>query len=435
MTEHALAITARGLTKQYKIFHNLPTTPGEAIYERLRRPFERRTSEVFTALEDVSFDVYRGEVLGIIGRNGAGKSTLLKILCRVTEPTRGEAHIHGRIGSLLEVGTGFHPELTGRENIYLNGTILGMRRKEIREKFDQIVEFAEIEKFLDTQVKRYSSGMHVRLAFAVAAHVNPDILIADEVLAVGDLGFRKKCLRRMDELRNSGSTVLLVSHSAHLMMQLCDRCLWLQDGRLTMIGKGPKVVQAYMAAIASLTQRTKGTALAGQFVDRAAEVVMVRVLDGRDVERDFFTTQEAVTIEAIVRVRRPVPDITMTIAITLSEGRMVLFAAEEEGGPILERLANPGCYAVRGTVPADLLVPETYYVNVALRCKDSPGALHNVTRGASFSMTNPFTTRDTWPAPISPNLNWYLYQTEDPVELPGLQDAGELDGGGEAADA
>lgn len=420
MSESAIAIRARNLTKRYRIYHNLPTTAGEALYERLRRPFERRETEIFTALDDVTFDVYRGEVLGILGRNGAGKSTLLKVLSRVTEPTSGEAQLHGRLGSLLEVGTGFHPELTGRENIYLNGTILGMHRKEIREKFDQIVEFAEIEKFLDTQVKRFSSGMYVRLAFSVAAHVNPDILIADEVLAVGDTGFQRKCLRRMDELRNSGRTVLIVSHSPYLLMQICDRCLWLQNGKLEMIDSAAKVAQAYMAAIASASKKTKGTAVSREAVDRPAEIVAVRVMDGRDVEREEYVTQEAVTIEALVRVRRPVPDICVSVALTLSQGFVAIFGVEEEGGPVLEQLAKPGFYALRATVPADLLAPNTYYINLALKSKDSPTAMHQLTRVASFSVVNPLSTRDSWPAPVTPPMNWQINAAEDPGDLPDL---------------
>ena len=184
----------------------------------------------FWALDDVSFEVKRGEVVGIIGRNGAGKSTLLKILSRITKPTRGRAEIHGRVGSLLEVGTGFHPELTGRENIYLNAAILGMRKTEVAKNFDEIVAFAEVEKFIDTPVKRYSSGMYVRLAFAVAAHLEPEILVIDEVLAVGDAAFQKKCLGKIGEVAQGGRTVLFVSHNMHAVRSLCDQGIWLEEG-------------------------------------------------------------------------------------------------------------------------------------------------------------------------------------------------------------
>ncbi len=202
----------------------------------------------FWALKDVSFDVRHGEVVGIIGRNGAGKSTLLKVLSRITKPTRGQIEIHGRIGSLLEVGTGFHPELTGRENIFLNGTILGMKRREIRAKFDEIVAFAEIDKFLDTPVKRYSSGMYVRLAFAVAAHLEPEILIIDEVLAVGDAQFQKKCLGKMGEVSKQGRTVLFVSHNMTAVTQLCTHTIMLASGQVVDNGETTQVVAHYLKA-------------------------------------------------------------------------------------------------------------------------------------------------------------------------------------------
>lgn len=217
--------------------------------------------EEFWALKDVSFEVSQGEVLGIIGRNGAGKSTLLKILSRVTEPTGGQVVIRGRVASLLEVGTGFHPELTGRENIYLNGAILGMSRAEIRRKFDDIVAFAEVEKFLDTPVKRYSSGMYVRLAFAVAAHLEPEILIVDEVLAVGDAEFQKKCLGKMSEVAGGGRTVLFVSHNMTAVRQLCQHGMWLQGGRIKEIGPISLIARAY-------SDDTRERANSGDFSER-----------------------------------------------------------------------------------------------------------------------------------------------------------------------
>ncbi|MDQ1637043.1 MAG: lipopolysaccharide transport system ATP-binding protein [Pyrinomonadaceae bacterium] len=197
-------------------------------------------------MNDVSFDVKRGEVVGIIGRNGAGKSTLLKILSRITKPTKGHAKIHGRVGSLLEVGTGFHPELTGRENIYLNAAILGMRKAEVAKKFDEIVAFAEVEKFIDTPVKRYSSGMYVRLAFAVAAHLEPEILVIDEVLAVGDAAFQKKCLGKIGEVAHGGRTVLFVSHNMGAIRSLCTEVIWLDEGKMVIEGRASDVVDQYL---------------------------------------------------------------------------------------------------------------------------------------------------------------------------------------------
>jgi len=212
------------------------------------RPASRQR-EAFWALRDVSFDVPRGQVLGIVGRNGAGKSTLLKILSRITEPTEGRVELRGRVASLLEVGTGFHPELTGRENIFLNGAILGMTRSEIVRRFDRIVAFAEIDRFIDTPVKRYSSGMHVRLAFAVAAHLEPEILLVDEVLAVGDAGFQKKCLGRMNRIAGEGRTVLFVSHNMPALTKLCQRVVWLDGGRCVADGEADDVVGAYLRAV------------------------------------------------------------------------------------------------------------------------------------------------------------------------------------------
>jgi homopolymeric O-antigen transport system ATP-binding protein len=221
----------------------------------LRNPGARqryRGQEMFSALREVSFDVAQGEVVGIIGRNGAGKSTLLKIVSRITDPTRGSVTLRGRMASLLEVGTGFHPELTGRENIYLNGAILGMRRAEIANKFDEIVAFAEVEKFLDTPVKHYSSGMYVRLAFSVAAHLEPEILMVDEVLAVGDVAFQKKCLGKMSEVSHGGRTVLFVSHNMAAVENLCQRAIVLERGRLVFEGSSKQAVQHYLSNMSGL---------------------------------------------------------------------------------------------------------------------------------------------------------------------------------------
>jgi lipopolysaccharide transport system ATP-binding protein len=230
-----IAVSARGLSKAYTIAHEQQkhSTLAETLLQRVRNPFHRVQSETFWALKDISFDINKGSIVGIIGRNGAGKSTLLKILSRITEPTTGEINLFGRIGSLLEVGTGFHPELTGRENIFLNGAILGMSKSEIRRQFDAIVDFAGVEKFLDTPVKRYSSGMYVRLAFAVAAHLEPEILIVDEVLAVGDAEFQKKCLGKMEDVaKREGRTVLFVSHNMNAVEELCNRIIMLKGGSI-----------------------------------------------------------------------------------------------------------------------------------------------------------------------------------------------------------
>ncbi len=251
-------ITVNNLGKCYKVDH-LGTRGGyrtlreslsngvRSALNRLRRNGNSTTREDFWALKDIDFEVHAGEVVGIIGRNGAGKSTLLKILSRITKPTTGHAEIRGRVGSLLEVGTGFHPELTGRENILLNGSILGMARREITRRFDEIVAFAEVEQFLDTPVKRYSSGMYVRLAFAVAAHLGPEILLVDEVLAVGDAAFQKKCLGKMEDIGSTGRTILFVSHSMAAVQALCPRAVLLQSGAIVYDGQTDGAIQKYMA--------------------------------------------------------------------------------------------------------------------------------------------------------------------------------------------
>jgi homopolymeric O-antigen transport system ATP-binding protein len=230
-------------------------TLRESLAGVMRKPFARwrrngrGKGETLWALNDVSFDVMPGEVLGLIGPNGAGKSTLLAILSRIIEPTSGRAALYGRVASLLEVGTGFHPDLSGRENIYLNGAVLGMRRREIDARFDEIVAFAEVEAFIDTAVKRYSSGMYVRLAFAIAAHLDPEILILDEVLAVGDASFQQKCLAKMDEVIRSGRTVLLVTHNLPMVSRHCKRAILLQKGRIATMGTSPEVVDYYLSSL------------------------------------------------------------------------------------------------------------------------------------------------------------------------------------------
>lgn len=249
MTEAAIRV--ENLSKKFKIGpqQSRYDTLRDLLMDLVRKKKDRKQEREFWALRDVSFEVKRGEVVGVIGRNGAGKSTLLKILSQITEPTSGRAVINGRVGSLLEVGTGFHPELSGRENIYLNGAILGMKREEIRRKFDEIVDFAEIEKFLDTPVKHYSSGMYVRLAFAVAAHLEPEILLVDEVLAVGDAAFQTKCMGKMGNIAGEGRTVVFVSHNMSAIQRLCQSTLLLAGGELRQFGQTGEVINKYLAEL------------------------------------------------------------------------------------------------------------------------------------------------------------------------------------------
>ncbi|MCU1459946.1 MAG: ABC-type polysaccharide/polyol phosphate transport system, ATPase component [Acidimicrobiales bacterium] len=271
MSSSELAVAVSGLSKRYAIRHSVNDhiTIAELAVDRLKHPLRRANREQFWALRDVDLEVRKGEVLGVIGRNGAGKSTLLKVLTRITEPSSGRVDLWGRVGSLLEVGTGFHPELTGRENIYLNGSILGMTRKEIAKQFDSIVDFAGVEKFLDTPVKRYSSGMYVRLAFAVAAHLETEILLVDEVLAVGDADFQNRCLAKMREVATDGRTVLLVSHNALTISTTCNKALLLDRGRVGGFGESKGVCELYAKRTNEATQtdlsRSRSISVSGEY--------------------------------------------------------------------------------------------------------------------------------------------------------------------------
>jgi lipopolysaccharide transport system ATP-binding protein len=282
------AVRVENLGKRYRLstsraaYGTLGETLADTLQRALRRSHAREPRKTIWALSDVDFEVSWGEVLGIVGRNGAGKSTLLKILSRVTYPTTGRARLYGRVGSLLEVGTGFHTELTGRENIYLSGAILGMRKAEIQQKFDEIVDFAEIDRFLDTPVKRYSTGMFMRLAFAVAAHLEPEILIVDEVLAVGDAAFQKKCLGKMDLAAEEGRTILFVSHNMATIQALCDRAIWLKDGRIIEDGSTATVVRRYLES-----QATPSVASLENYEERSGDgTARVVSLEIRSVDPD-----------------------------------------------------------------------------------------------------------------------------------------------------
>ena len=295
------AISVRNLSKVYAIGREKErhSTLAESLLHKLRYPGTafRKAKEIFYALKDISFDIEKGQVVGIIGRNGAGKSTLLKILSRITEPTAGEINLYGRVGSLLEVGTGFHPELTGRENIYLNGAILGMQRQEISRQFDAIVDFAGVEQFLDTPVKRYSSGMYVRLAFAVAAHLQSEILVVDEVLAVGDAEFQRKCLGKMKDVATDGRTVLLVSHHIQSIAVLCDQVIYLESGTCPYIGAMQGGIEKYLSSFqqrqshASDMHRRPGT----------GELRFTVI----DPVKEQFTGEEEKAIDFVIERQRP----------------------------------------------------------------------------------------------------------------------------------
>lgn len=308
MSSNDVAVHARGVSKSYQIAHEHgATTLGESIIKRIRKPLARASYETFWALKDIDFDIKQGDVVGIIGRNGAGKSTLLKIFSRITAPTTGEITIRGRVGSLLEVGTGFHPELTGRENIYLNGSILGMSRREIESRFDEIVDFSGVEQFLDTPVKRYSSGMYVRLAFSVAAHLDPEVMIVDEVLAVGDAEFQKKCLGKMQDVARSGRTVLFVSHNMHSVATLCRTAVVLERGQLAYYGNVETAISTH------LTSRSDSTNTMAD-MDRRPGSGDSRITKVRPL-KEVYTPDEDKDFEITVTQFKPVPDDYSLIAI------------------------------------------------------------------------------------------------------------------------
>lgn len=372
-------IIAEGLGKRYVIGHRgkrerylalrdvLARGAGQ-VFGRVFRTIrgvpliEGDEQEDFWALRDVSFEVERGEVVGLIGRNGAGKSTLLKVLTRITEPSRGRATIRGRTASLLEVGTGFHPELSGRENIFLNGAILGMRRAEVRAKFDEIVAFAEVERFLDTPVKRYSSGMYVRLAFAVAAHLTPEIVFVDEVLAVGDAAFQKKCLGKLGAVSaEEGKTVLFVSHNMASIRELCSRCLLMEGGRLTASGPTSQLVARY-AALAE-GDATVDLTTVRQHGPREYARLLRLALSTRDGQPSTaFQMGEPLVAEIDVQILKPVTAVEVGLKISTRFGAAVHYLTSTWEGlaPSLE----PGVHTFQVTMEQVLLLPGTYVLGV-----------------------------------------------------------------------
>jgi lipopolysaccharide transport system ATP-binding protein len=315
------------LSKRYRIGEYSADTQFREVIMRAMSKLARRQpkqEQIVWALQDVSFEVQQGEVLGIIGRNGAGKSTLLKLLSRITYPTSGSLKARGRVASLLEVGTGFHEELTGRENIFLNGSILGMKKKEIDHRLDEIVEFSGISKFIDTPIKRYSSGMRLRLGFAVAAHLSPDILLVDEVLAVGDADFQKKCLDAMDGLRTSGRTVLFVSHNMAAVESLCSRCIWIEAGRIRADGDARAVVGEYMRTFA---QASKGSVNLEDIETRSgsgdAKFIHIEFLNGTRQTTNYIRSSDKLTLRLHYRARKVLRDLVVGINIHNEYGTLV----------------------------------------------------------------------------------------------------------------
>lgn len=352
------AISAAGLSKCYEI---AVRTPPQRSW--LRRATERRQRELFWALSEVTFDVSVGEVVGLVGRNGAGKSTLLRVLTRITVPTSGRATLRGRVGALLEVGTGFHPELTGRENVYLSGTILGMRQREIDAAFDDIVDFAEVSRFIDTPVKRYSSGMFVRLAFAVAAHLDTDILLVDEVLAVGDARFQQQCLRRVDEVaHHRGRSVVLVSHNMSAIANTCDRALWLDRGSVRSDGRAGSVVDEYMRHVFDRA----GAATFDEDPAKKAQVLAARLVGRGGEVTATFSAAEPPTLVVDYDLREPVSGCVVAALVSTIDGIQVFWTADADTNPSLLGTRPSGRYRSAVELPVASLNSGTYTLSIVV---------------------------------------------------------------------
>jgi lipopolysaccharide transport system ATP-binding protein len=363
----ATAIAVEGLSKRYRIgelqasYGTLRESLARGVKQLTGGHHQHRHQEIW-AVRDVSFDVPEGQIFGVIGRNGAGKSTLLKLLTRITTPTEGRAEIRGRVGSLLEVGTGFHPELTGRENVFLNGSVLGMKRREIVRKYPEIVEFSGVEKFIDTPVKRYSSGMYVRLAFAVAAHLEPEILLVDEVLAVGDAEFQRRCLGRMQDFGASGRTVLFVSHNMQAVARLCERTMLLDEGRIVLDGHSPEVVASYLQAghgSSSYREWTEETAPGSKTV----KMSWVRVVQDGDTV-DTADIRRPIGLEMAFRILRPGPPLVPKVKLVSGEGDIVFNALDTD--PRWNEPALPGEYVSTAWIPGNLLNEGFFTVDVGI---------------------------------------------------------------------
>jgi len=372
-----IAIRVEKIGKKYRIGKREKyKTLRDALAATFTAPFQKagrllrgvgadpgELDQTIWALQDISFEVKRGEVVGIIGGNGAGKSTLLKILSRITEPTVGFAEIHGRVGSLLEVGTGFHPELTGRENIYLNGAILGMKRADIDRQFDEIVAFSEVERFIDTPVKHYSSGMYLRLAFAVAAHLEPEILLVDEVLAVGDAGFQKKCLGKMGSVAKEGRTVLFVSHNLGAITQLCGTAVQMEKGRLKRVGPSIAVVTAYLSS--SFGTEVKSSWSNESLESNHAEVQFksVRLLSIDEQPLSIVNFNESLLIEIAYDVKIPMRDLSVIFHVYDSMNNIVFESLDTDMPERRGCIIDPGLYLATAKIPPYLLKPGRYYLS------------------------------------------------------------------------
>lgn len=441
MSTDDFAITAEGLSKVYRIGlkQQVHDNFASMVMDFIRSPLQNfrkyrslyqfddvadsesnateTPADIIWALRDVSFAIKRGEIVGFIGRNGAGKSTLLKILTRITPPTRGYAEIRGRVASLLEVGTGFHKELSGRENVYLNGTILGMTRREVLRKFDEIVEFSGVERFIDTPVKRYSSGMAVRLAFAVAAHLEPEVLIVDEVLAVGDAAFQQKCINKMQDVGKHGRTILFVSHNMAAINMLCNRAILIQDGRIVKSGPTDDVVAAYLSSGTGLTAERKWSDLdcapGGEVVRLRAVRIVSR--DGKVV--DTVDIRNDVGIQMEYDVLKPGFALLPHYLINNEEGIRVFTTHDQD--PTWRRRPRPeGTYTSTAWIPGNFLSPGRLFVNAALITRNPEASQFYEGQIVSFNVLDNMgdgTARGDWGGGfrgiVRPLLNWETAHT------------------------
>lgn len=425
MSEHV--IQAEGLSKRYVIGHQIGAryaTFREAIAESLKRagqgalrvvrpspvrPDPRR--EEVWALKDVSFEVKQGERLGVIGRNGAGKSTLLKILSRITDPTRGRVALRGRVASLLEVGTGFHPELTGRENVFLNGAILGMSKNEIKRKFDEIVAFSEVERFLDTPLKRYSSGMQVRLAFAVAAHLEPEILVVDEVLAVGDYAFQKKSLGKMREVAQGGRTVIFVSHDMGAINTFCEQAMLLHNGSIVTVGNASEVVARYLDGADRLY-----TPIRSVFRDYGEYRLIAATVRQNEVPTTVINSRQPFTIEIQYEILKVVPEARLSVFFRNQKGEAV-FSTCDYDEPTEEALnRQTGRFISRVTIPPKLLKAGSIYGTVVfdVRFQRVVFAEPDLLSLEVFDPEcPPYSETHDRPGIVAPILSWKMTRVED----------------------
>ncbi|MEA3410993.1 MAG: ABC transporter ATP-binding protein [Pseudomonadota bacterium] len=373
---------------------------------------EDEDPSVLWALRDVSFEIPRGEVVGVIGTNGAGKSTLLKILSRITPPTRGQVGIRGRVSSLLEVGTGFHQELTGRENVYLNGTILGMRKREVDRKFDEIVDFSGVDKFLDTPVKRYSSGMRVRLAFAVAAHLEPEILIIDEVLAVGDATFQQKCMNKMQDVGQQGRTVLFVSHNMAAVTRLCPRAILLDQGGLVEDGPSNRVVEHYLKTGLGTTPVRAWDDLTNAPGDDVVRLRRINVSTEQGESPDSVDIRRPLGLRMEYRVLKEGKVLFPYFIVTNEQGVMV-FSTIDQDPEWLGRPRPPGDYVSTAWIPGNLLSEGIFYVNPVMRAPERRIRHFNEKDAVAFNIIDPAegdSSRGHWTGRLSgvvrPMLRW-----------------------------